>query len=207
MFAMAELRAVTVSMRVMTAGDGYKYLLRTVVVGDRERSLPTLLTRCYSAEGTPPGRWLGSGLRGLGEGLVVEGDPVTEAQLQLLIGLGPDPAAGEPLGRAYAIYQTERQHSERRRPARGSPAALPDVLQRRPLDVVVRWPDEDREGAAQPGCEPTTTSTGGSPSLRPLHRVHPVIRGVGDSLTPAFRGGEGRLRAKTVIRFPIKPAQ
>jgi DNA-binding transcriptional ArsR family regulator len=55
---------VTVSMRVMSAGDGYKYLLRTVAVVDGERSLSTPLTRYYSAQGTPPGRWMGGGLLG-----------------------------------------------------------------------------------------------------------------------------------------------
>ena len=35
---------VTVSMRVMSAGDGYKYLLRTVAAGDGDRSLSTPLT-------------------------------------------------------------------------------------------------------------------------------------------------------------------
>jgi hypothetical protein len=84
------------------------YLLRTVAVaaGDGERSLSTPLTRYYSAQGTPPGRWLGSGLRRLDDGLIVEGDAVTEAQLQLLIGLGRDPMTGEALGRAYPVYGT-----------------------------------------------------------------------------------------------------
>jgi len=50
-------------MRVMSAGDGYKYLLRTVAAGDGERSLSTPLTRYYNAEGKPPGRRVGSGLR------------------------------------------------------------------------------------------------------------------------------------------------
>ena len=44
---------VTVSMRVMSAGNGYKYLLRTVAAGDGDRSLSTPLTRYYNAEGTP----------------------------------------------------------------------------------------------------------------------------------------------------------
>ena len=103
---MAEVGAVTVSMRVMSAGDGYKYLLRTVAVGDGERSLSTPLTRYYSAHGTPPGRWMGGGLHGFGAGLVAEGDEVTEAQLQLLIGLGRDPVTCEALGRAYPVYRT-----------------------------------------------------------------------------------------------------
>jgi conjugative relaxase-like TrwC/TraI family protein len=97
---------VTVSMRVMSAGDGYKYLLRTVVVGDGKRSLSTPLTRYYSADGTPPGRWMGEGLRGFGEGLLAEGAEVTEEQLQLLIGQGRDPLTGEALGRAYPVYRT-----------------------------------------------------------------------------------------------------
>ena len=42
-------------MRVMTAGDGYKYLLRSVAAGDGDRSLSTPLTRYYEEAGTPPG--------------------------------------------------------------------------------------------------------------------------------------------------------
>jgi conjugative relaxase-like TrwC/TraI family protein len=95
---------VTVSMRVMSAGDGYKYLLRTVAVGDGIRALSTPLTRYYSAHGTPPGRWMGDGLRGMASGLVAVGDEVTESQLQLLIGQGRDPVTGEALGRAYPAY-------------------------------------------------------------------------------------------------------
>ena len=36
---------MTVSMRVMSAGDGYKYLLKTVAVADGDRPLSTPLTR------------------------------------------------------------------------------------------------------------------------------------------------------------------
>jgi hypothetical protein len=38
-------------------------------------------------------------------GRIVEGDEVTEAQLQRLIGSGCDPVDGSPLGRAYPAYQ------------------------------------------------------------------------------------------------------
>lgn len=99
-----EVGRVTVSMRVMSAGDGYKYLLRTIAAGDGERPLSTPLTRYYSAQGTPPGRWIGGGLSGLGAGLLVEGDQVAEAQLQLLIGLGRNPLTGEALGRVYPVF-------------------------------------------------------------------------------------------------------
>lgn len=43
---------MTVSMRVMSAGDGYKYLLRSVAAADGDRSLSTPLTRYYAEEGT-----------------------------------------------------------------------------------------------------------------------------------------------------------
>jgi conjugative relaxase-like TrwC/TraI family protein len=95
---------VTVSMRVMSAGDGYKYLLRTVAAGDGDRSLSTPLTRYYNADGTPPGFWMGSGLQFLGAGELVEGGRVSDAQLQLLVGMGRDPITGEPLGEAYRQY-------------------------------------------------------------------------------------------------------
>jgi conjugative relaxase-like TrwC/TraI family protein len=101
----AEEAVVTVSMRVMSAGEGYKYLLRTVAAGDGQRSLSTPLTRYYSAKGTPPGRWMGSGLSGLGAGRIHEGAEVTEDQLRRLIGLGRDPVNGASLGRAYPEYQ------------------------------------------------------------------------------------------------------
>lgn len=96
---------MTVSMRVMSAGDGYKYLLRTVAAGDGDRSLSTPLTRYYNAEGTPPGRWLGAGVGALGGGKITGGDQVSEAQLQLLVGMGRDPIMGAPLGRAYPAYR------------------------------------------------------------------------------------------------------
>ena len=97
---------MTVSMRVMSAGDGYKYLLRTVAAGDGDRDLSTPLTRYYNAEGTPPGRWMGSGLTALGSGQLHDGGEVTEAQLQLLVGMGRDPLTGNPLGRAYPAYKS-----------------------------------------------------------------------------------------------------
>jgi conjugative relaxase-like TrwC/TraI family protein len=91
-------------MRVMSAGDGYKYLLRTVAAGDGDRSLSTPLTRYYAEEGSPPGRWLGAGVPALG-GLIVEGDQVSESQLQLLVGMGRNPVTGDPLGLAYPAYK------------------------------------------------------------------------------------------------------
>ncbi|MDJ0378496.1 MobF family relaxase [Cryobacterium sp. PH31-L1] len=132
---------MTVSMRVMSAGDGYKYLLRTVAASDGDRSMLTPLTRYYTAEGTPPGRWMGGGLPGLGGGLIVEGDQVTEAQLQLLIGLGRDPVTGEPLGRAYPVYRSAADRALDRPPADG------DGITERAAASAVEQPDEKRRRA------------------------------------------------------------
>ena len=79
---------MTVSMRVMSAGDGYKYLLKTIAAADGDRSLSTPLTRYYAEAGTPPGPWIGAGVAALGNGELSVGDRVSEAQLQLLIGMG-----------------------------------------------------------------------------------------------------------------------
>ncbi|WP_156411683.1 MobF family relaxase [Nocardioides sp. Soil805] len=89
----------------MSAGSGYQYLLRSVAAGDGNRSLSTPLTRYYSEVGTPPGRWMGSGLGAFGTGQLVPGMKVTEDQLALLIGMGRDPITGEQLGRAFPTYK------------------------------------------------------------------------------------------------------
>lgn len=100
-------------MRVMSAGDGYKYLLRTVAAGDGDRALSTPLTRYYAEAGSPPGRWLGAGVAALG-GVIVEGDQVSESQLQLLVGMGRHPVTGDPLGLAYPAYKTVAERIEER---------------------------------------------------------------------------------------------
>jgi conjugative relaxase-like TrwC/TraI family protein len=96
---------VTVSMRRMSAGNGYRYLLRSVAAGDGNRALSTPLTRYYAEAGTPPGRWMGSGIRAFGAGQLTPGQQVTEEQLALLIGMGRDPITGDQLGRAYPAYK------------------------------------------------------------------------------------------------------
>ena len=91
-------------MRVMSAGEGYRYLLRSVAAGDGARALSSPLTRYYAEVGTPPGRWFGAGVPGLAAGALGAGDPVSEEQLRLLIGEGRDPVSGAPLGRAYRRF-------------------------------------------------------------------------------------------------------
>ena len=101
-------------MRVMSAGDGYKYLRKTVASSDGDRPLSTPLTRYFIEEGTPPGRWLGKGVASLGKGELVVGDQVSEAQLQLLMGMGHDPITNAPLGRAFPAYKDASKRIEAR---------------------------------------------------------------------------------------------
>lgn len=91
-------------MRVMSAGDGFRYLLRSVAVADGDRALSTPLTRYYAGVGSPAGWWVGNGLLSLGEGAPTVRNMVTEEQLQLLIGSGRHPVTGEPLGLAYRVF-------------------------------------------------------------------------------------------------------
>lgn len=98
---------VTVSIRVMSAGQGYRYLLRSVAAGDGDRDSASAVTRYYAEEGTPPGTWIGSGVLGLES--VGEGEQVSEDQVRRLMGHGEHPITGEPLGRAYRKFATVQE--------------------------------------------------------------------------------------------------
>ncbi|QOD07428.1 hypothetical protein [Rathayibacter toxicus] len=45
---------MTVSISVMTPGEGYLYLLNSVVNGDGDRDAAEAITRYYQESGTPP---------------------------------------------------------------------------------------------------------------------------------------------------------
>lgn len=104
---------MTVSMRVMSAGQGYRYLLSSVVTGDGDPDGVNAVTGYYAQKGTPPGHWQGSGLSGLA-GDIVDGDTVTEDQLRRLIGHGQDPSTGERLGRAFPKFASAAARARKR---------------------------------------------------------------------------------------------
>ena len=87
------------SIRRMTLGAGYAYLMSSVARADEARGVSGL-TAYYAATGTPPGRFLGAGLAGLGHGAgIAPGSKVSEEQLWRMLGMIQDPLTGQPLGR------------------------------------------------------------------------------------------------------------
>ncbi|MBY0688812.1 MobF family relaxase [Microbacterium marinilacus] len=104
---------MTVSIRVMTAGDGFRYLLNSVAAGDGDRDAESALTRYYAEAGTPPGSWNGTGLVGLA-GDISMGRPVSVEQLRRLMSLGEDPSTGEQLGRPYRTFASAADRVKRR---------------------------------------------------------------------------------------------
>lgn len=105
---------MTVSMRKMSPGHGCDYLLKSVVVGDGNRALRTPMTRYYAEAGTPPGVWLGSGVREFGTGQLTAGAEVTSSQLELLLVHGRDPITGKQLGRGYPTYPSIQERIDKR---------------------------------------------------------------------------------------------
>ena len=91
------------SMHKLVAGDGYRYLTRQVAAGDTGLSATEPLVAYYEATGTPPGRWAGAGLKGLGDerSRLRPGAIVTEPAMAAVFRDGHDPLTHEPLGRSY----------------------------------------------------------------------------------------------------------
>ena len=99
------------------------YLIDHVAAGDgRDREVgASPLTRYYTAEGYPPGTWMGAGLVELGASDRV-GSEVTEDQLRELFEQSRSPFGGQQLGRPPARYLTRQERIDRR------VGKLPDTL-------------------------------------------------------------------------------
>lgn len=92
---------MTVSIRLMRLGGGFRYLMESVARGDGAADLSSPLTRYYAESGTPPGRFLGAGLAGVNDGAGIPvGSECTEQMLFHMLGQCADPVTGTPLGRA-----------------------------------------------------------------------------------------------------------
>lgn len=79
------------SLRAVNAGSGYEYLLRSVATNDAANVSAPSLSKYYAAQGTPPGRWLGSGLIGLESKSIHVGEVISDLQMAALYGEGIHP--------------------------------------------------------------------------------------------------------------------
>lgn len=90
----------------LTAGAGYRYLLRNIATGDCDRAGRAPVTSYYTESGNPAGRWIGKGLAGLnppGRVAIRSGDVVDEGGMGRLFAQGLNPSDGSALGRRYRV--------------------------------------------------------------------------------------------------------
>ncbi len=90
-----------ISLRLISLGGGFRYLMESVAVGDGAPERTNSLARYYAESGTPPGVFLGAGLGDVDDGRGVgKGSAVTEEHLKNMLAACSDPVSGEPVGRA-----------------------------------------------------------------------------------------------------------
>src|SRR6478609_1134901 len=128
------------SIRRMTLGSGYRYLMASVARGDAAGPPSSSLTAYYSEPGCPPGRFLGSGLAGLGGGCGVElGSTVGEEHLWRMLGMLQDPVTGSPLGRPPGAERTAYVDALKRPRKAPQTVAGFDLTFSAPKSVSVAW--------------------------------------------------------------------
>lgn len=106
--------SVDYMLRHVARGDGRTAVDGEVAIDAEAAASP--LTRYYTAAGYPPGRWIGSGLAGLGKGAgLAEGSEVDETAMRALFEDRTDPVTGEPiLSRRPPKIPTRAERIERR---------------------------------------------------------------------------------------------
>ncbi len=117
-----------ISIRRISLGGGYRYLMDSVAVGDGAQERTNNLARYYTESGTPPGIFLGNGLADIDAGNGIEkGSQVSEEHLKRMLSDCADPVSGSPTGSAP------------RAPAGGVPVAGFDLTFSPCKSVSVAW--------------------------------------------------------------------
>jgi len=117
-----------ISIRRISLGGGYRYLMESVAAGDGAAGRSNGLARYYAASGTPPGVFMGAGLADLDGGNGVEtGTTVTEANLELMLAGLADPVSGVSVAGARSV------------PGNAVPVAGFDLTFSPPKSVSVAW--------------------------------------------------------------------
>jgi len=124
-----------ISIRRISLGGGFRYLMESVAAGDGAAERSGGLARYYASSGTPPGVWVGSGLADLGDGIgIPAGEVVAEEQLRAMLGDLADPVTGVSRAGARSV------------PGARLPVAGFDLTFSPPKSVSVAWALAD-EGA------------------------------------------------------------
>jgi conjugative relaxase-like TrwC/TraI family protein len=117
-----------ISIRRISLGGGFRYLMESVAVGDGAPERTNNLARYYAESGTPPGIFLGAGLADVDGGRGIEpGAVVTEDHLFNMLAACVDPVSGEPVGRTPAASP------------KAAPVAGFDLTFSPPKSVSVAW--------------------------------------------------------------------
>jgi conjugative relaxase-like TrwC/TraI family protein len=198
----------------LTAGDGYTYLTRHVAGADIERARGQSAADYYTAEGNPPGRWIGRGAPLLD----LAGEVVTETQMRNLFGEGKHPNADEliaaylaehvsadltdrqlaaltakasqraTLGRAFPAYEPLAAFESR---AQQRLAVIADETGRPPTDIEikkVRAEESRRQRAAVAGFDVVFAPVKSAALLWALHRDASVRAAVWEAHQEAMTG-------------------
>lgn len=86
------------SIARLSAQSGLRYLFKTTMMDDLPSSPPDATTY-YMKAGTPEGRWIGSGLKGINR---TAAEPVSETDAKAVFDLAVHPDTGGPLGRPHS---------------------------------------------------------------------------------------------------------
>ncbi|HET9078570.1 MAG TPA: MobF family relaxase [Acidimicrobiales bacterium] len=126
-----------ISIRRVSLGGGFRYLMESVAAGDQGSRPADGLAAYYTATGTPPGRFLGTGLADLdGDRGVEKGSEVSEEHLRRMLGEMCDPISGDPVGQTPIL-------SDKRVPVAGF-----DLTFSPTKSVSVAWALADPEAKA-----------------------------------------------------------
>lgn len=138
------------TIHVLHAGDGYTYLTRQVAAGDESLRRGQELADYYTAEGNPPGRWLGTGLVDLGTS-----GRVHEHQMKALFGEGLHPDADRLIAERIAAGEDPRSAIKAARLGRTFPhyAAAAELHERWTAAVTAAVDAHTQAYGAQPDAD------------------------------------------------------
>ena len=124
---------MTMSIARLSAQSGLRYLFKTTMMDDLTIT-PADATTYYMKAGTPQGRWLGAGVRGINR---TAGDVVTESDAKAIFDHATHPDSGATLGRPHG-QPTIVQHSQGRTETRHAVVGF-DLTFSVPKSVSVLW--------------------------------------------------------------------